>query len=175
MAKFIWFIIVIGALGCKAKQDDLDAKTNLVEGIEWSKALDRPIFLHFTGYGSVGYNEFYNDFIPSSDVKKILNEAFVTIELHVDDRRAIQTSDTLNLFKFKFSDEGKERISKAKTIGDINAAIEIDWLKTNTQPLYLVVDSALNILVEPFGYTQHNRQFFLSKLDEGLNTYKKRK
>lgn len=132
----------------------------------------KPIFLHFTCYGCVGYNELYNDLITSREILNILNEEFVTIELYIDDNSRIHSNDTFNLHKVKFSQEGREKIKNAKTIGNINAVIEADWLKRNTQPLYLITDSELNILVEPFGYTKKNAVFFLAKLDEGLKVFR---
>ena len=175
IGKIILLTIGIGIIGCEANPDNLKAERNFLKGIELSKELNKPIFLHFTGYGCVGYNEFYNDLITSREIQEKLNEEFVTIELYVDDKRKIQIGDTLNLHKIEFSDEGVERIKKSKTIGNINAAIQIDWLKSNSQPTYLVLDTERNILVEPFGYTKRNRKYFLAKLDEGLKEFKKRK
>jgi hypothetical protein len=37
-----------------------------------------------------------------------------------------------------------------------------------SQPLYVILDSKENILVEPFGYTARNVHFFLEKLNQGL-------
>jgi hypothetical protein len=57
-------------------------------------------------------------------------------------------------------------------MGAINALLEADLFKRNTQPLYLITDSELNILVEPFGYTKQNKVLFLAKLNEGLKMFK---
>lgn len=173
--KIILLTIGIGIIGCRANPDNLKTERNFLKGIELSKELNKPIFLHFTGYSCVGYNEFYNDLITSRKIQERLNKEFITIELYVDDKGEIEISDTLNLHKIKFSEDGIERIKKSKTIGNINAAIQIDWLKSNSQPTYLIIDAERNILVEPFGYTKRNRKYFLTKLDEGLKEFKKRK
>lgn len=121
----------------------------------------------------MGYNEFYNDLLTTREVLNTLKEDFVVIELYVDDRKEIEPSDTLNLYKIKFSDEVKERITKAKTIGGINRAIETEWLHRNNQPLYLVIDSEQNILVTPFEYTNKDSGYFLTKLNDGLEKSRK--
>ena len=131
--------------------------------------------MQFTCYGCIGYNEFYNDLITWRKIQEKLNEEFVTIELNVDDSQEIQISDTSDLHKIELSDDALERIMKSNTIGNVNTAIQIDWLKSNSQPLYLIIDAKQNILVEPFGYTKKNREYFLAKLDKGLQEFKKRK
>lgn len=173
--KVILLIIGFVILSCKANPDNLKSERNFLKGIKLGKELNKPIFIHFTGHGVVGYNEFYNDLITSTEIQKKLNEEFVTIELYVDDSREIQIGDTLNLHKIDFSDEGRERIKKSKTIGNINIAIQLDWLNSISQPTYVIIDTERNILVEPFGYTKRNRNFFIAKLDEGLIEFKKRK
>lgn len=172
IGKIIWFSIVIGLIGCQANPNELNAERNILKGIQLSMELKKPIFLHFTCHGCVGYNEFYKDLITSRKILNKLNEEFVVIELYTDDNGKIHTNDTLNLHKIKVFQEGREKIKNAKTIGNINTIIEADWLKRYSQPLYLITDSELNILVEPFGYTQKNRVFFLAKLEEGLKEFK---
>ena len=90
----------------------------------------------------------------------------------MDDKSEYTSSDTLNLHKTGLSKRALEEIKNVNTIGKVNALIQMDWLKTNTQPWYLIVDSDLNILVEPFGYVKKDRNLFLSKLNEGLALFK---
>lgn len=174
IGKIIWLIIGLGVLGCQVNPNDLETERNLLRGIELSERLKKPVFIHFTGYGCVGYNEFYNDLITSREVFNKLNNEFITVELFVDDKRKIQINDTLNIYKMGFSEEGKGRMEKAQTVGDINTIIEIDWLKFNTQPLYVIADSKREILVGPFGYIQGDEKYFLTKLNEGLRAFKKK-
>jgi len=173
--KILWLIIFILIIGCQSNLDKLKSERNLLRGLKLAQKLDKPIFLHFTGYGCVADNEFHNGLIQSNKIFKKLNKDFVTIELFVDDKREFKDSDTLNLHKLGFSDEGRKKIKKAKSIGNINATIQIDWLKNNTQPLYLIIDSKRNILVEPFGYISRNRELFLAKLNKGIDNFRKRK
>ena len=63
-------------------------------------------------------------------------------------------------------------MKNSKTIGDLYSSIQADWLKSNSQPTYLIIDSSQNILVKPFGYTNRNREYFLMKLEEGIRKLK---
>ena len=165
-------IVGLGMFSCDVSPDNLKIELNFMTGLEQSKDLNKPIFLHFTGFGCVGYNEFYNDIVTSRNIQEKLNEEFITIELYVDDKREIQVSDTLNLYKIKLSNEGRNIVKNSKTIGDLYSSIQVDWLKSNSQPTYLIIDSSQNILVKPFGYTNRNREYFLMKLEEGIRKLK---
>lgn len=171
--QLIFLSLIISFFGCQANPDDLSYERNYLRGLALSAELEKPILIHFTGYGCVGYNEFIDDLTTSRRIHNILNANFVIVELYVDDRNEIQKNDTLNLHRIDFTKGGRERIKKARTIGQLNAAIEIDLFKSNAQPLYLITDSKGNILIEPFGYTGSDRKYFLEKLDEGLNEFKK--
>lgn len=172
--KVISIIIIITFFGCKASPDeevspyDFKSETNYLKGLELGAKLEKPLLLHFTGYACIGYNEFENDLITSKKIQDKLDKEFVTIQLYVDDGRKVSTTDTLGMYKTNLTEEGKERMRKARTIGDVNRIIETDLFKINSQPLYVITDSKGNVLVEPFGYTRSNRKYFLPKLNEGL-------
>ena len=173
--KFILSIFTFGLIACQANPDNLKYERNYLKGLEISAELNKPILIHFTGWGCVSYDEFKYDLITSREIQERLNNEFVTVQLYVDDRNEIQVIDTMNLHKIEFTEKGKERIRKAKTIGNINAVIETDLFESNSQPLYVIIDSKRNILIEPFGYTHRNRKYFLAKLDEGIRKFKKKK
>lgn len=167
IVKFIILIIIIGCLGCQTNSKNFNYEKNFLKGFQLSTKMDKPILIYFTCYGCIGYNEFENDLIASKEIKNKLNEEFITIQLYIDDNSAIQVSDTLNFHKMDFSKDGKFKIKKSRTIGNINAIIEMDLFKNNSQPLYVITDSKRNILVESFGYTKSDKKFFIKKLNEG--------
>ncbi len=168
-------ILILGLYNCNANPGNLKYAKNFLRGLEKSEELDKPIFLNFTGYGCIGYDEFMNDLVTSNKIQNILNSKFITIQLYVDDRKEIQKSDTLDLHKIHFSKEGQIALKKAKTVGEINSAIEIEFYKTNIQPYYVIMDAERNNLIEPFGYTHRNRELLISKLEKGLEEYELRK
>jgi hypothetical protein len=170
--NYCFLFIVLSLLGCNANPDDLKSESSFFQGIDISRRLKRPILLTFNGYGTMSTNEFNEELITSKKILKKLNEEYVTIQLRVDDSTNIQERDTLNMHKFQFSEETNRMLRKATTMAKINIAIQVGWFKSNAQPLYVIIDSDRNILVEPFYYTSGNRTLFLNKLDEGLRRFK---
>ncbi len=165
----LWLILSLVA--CQAHPDDLKYERNFFKGMQLGKTLNKPVFLHFTGYGVMGYDEFSEDFITDQSIQDLLNEHFITVLLYVDDKRQILEKDTMRLDNMEFLNGAKSQLEKAKTIGEINAALEIALFDQNIQPLYVIIDDQMNILIEPFGYTKKNAAFFKRTLQEGLKKY----
>jgi thioredoxin-related protein len=78
---FILFII----LSCEKKE--FTSFKSYYQGLEKAKKENKPIFIHFTGFGCVGYNEFENDLIKNREILKNLCNNYISIELYVDDMR----------------------------------------------------------------------------------------
>lgn len=152
-------------IGCSANPKDIKYVDNLPKGIELSKQSGKPIFLHFTCYGCMGYNEFQQDLIKSQAIQDKLNNEFVTVLLFVDDQKPLVPNDTLSLKNLGFSPEDFKKFTTAKTKGGLNASIEVTLIDSFNQPQYLIMDADLNILVQPFGYTGKNKKLFLEKLN----------
>jgi len=165
--------LLIFLFGCDANPKNFKFEAGLLKGIEKGRELNKPIFICFTGYACIGYDEFKYDFITSKQIQKKLNEDFVSVLLHVDDKKLIDKKDTINLEKELFRNHSAERIRKSKNIGNINAAIEIELFHQNSQPLYVILNPEKEVLIEPFGYSRRDRKLFLTKLEEGLDKFKK--
>lgn len=167
LMKFVAPIFLL-FYACSANPKDLKFINNLPEGISQSKQSGKPIFLHFTCYGCMGYNEFQRDLITSQVIQDKLNNEFVTLLLHVDDQAPLISGDTLSLKSLGFSQEDFKKITSSKTKGELNAVLEMLLIDSISQPQYVVFDADLNILVQPFGYTGKNRKLFADKLSKGL-------
>ena len=171
----ILFFLIVHLFGCQVDPKDLNPTQNLFQGITQSKASVKPMLIYFTCYACMGYNEFHNDLIQSQAIFNKLNEEFVTVELYVDDKKPIQEADTIKINEIIESERGAAMLKQAKTIGNINATIQMELINNNAQPYYVITDSELNILVDPFGYTNKNQQFFLEKLELGIAESRKEK
>lgn len=169
--KLIGTILTILFLGCQNNPNELKFETNILKAFELSKLQRKPILIHFTGLGSGGSNEFMDKFITSRSILNKLNKEYITVQLYVDDKTKLSTSDTINISKIIQTQIGEERIRKSKTIGQINNAIEIELLNKNTQPQYMIVDDSLNLLIEPFGYSKGDRMNFSKQLRKGIMKY----
>ena len=140
------------------------------EGLDCAKASERPIFLYFSAYG-LGYDEFHNDLIYAEKIKKLLNDNFITIILYVDDRKKLTEIDTLNIDKEAHPKEFIECIKKSKTIGSIYINLQNVRYRSNSQPLYAIIDGEGNDLMPPFEYQRRNVDSFYNKLKIGLEVW----
>lgn len=158
-------------LACQKDPYSFEYEKTYLSGLEISKKNNKPIFLYFTSFLSSN-DEFYHGLIQKRSIRKKLETDFVTVILYTDDKTAISELDTLNLQKLKFSKKGRINLAKARNIGQVNATIETDFFKRNNQPLYVIINEANEILVQPFGYTSKNTTYFLTKLEEGLASFR---
>ena len=169
----IRILIVVLFVGCHPTPDELIYEQNYLKGLELGAKMNKPIFIHFTGFACMAYNEFEKDLISSEEILNKLNEEFITVQLHVDDRRPIEANDTLNFHLLEFSEDGQKRINKATNKGHLNLTIQLEKYHTNAQPWYVIIDKKGTDLIEPFGYTNKNRDHFLLQLKKGLAEFNK--
>jgi len=168
-STFIAYGLILLCCNCRPDFDDLQKHTNYFEGLEVGQQEDKPIFLFFSAY-TLGDRRFENEFGRDKVISKLISEEFVFIYLAIDDPREFEVEykeDVLNYFNLT------ESTQRTNSIGDLNYIILINKYKTNFQPLYAIVDSQGNELIEKFGYTT-NKNIFREKLTQGLEAFGKR-
>lgn len=137
--------------------------------IKYAKEINRPVLIVFTAYG-LGYNEFENDFLKSWKLSNLLNKEFVVIEMIVDDPRVISDEHKNDMLtKFKIQTES----NKVRNFGDLNRIIQMSEYKTNSQPLYVILNEQEKLLIEPFGHQGSNSKFY-NKLQIVLSNQKEK-
>jgi hypothetical protein len=134
------------------------------QGLACAKALGKPVFLDFKGHTCSNCKKMENEVWSDPEVQKRLRENFVIIALYVDDRTELPESEWVTS-----SFDGKVK----KTLGKVNADLEITLFSRNTQPLYAIVDPAGNNLLDPIG-VELDINKFRAFLDKGVAEYKTR-
>ncbi len=180
MLRIGYLLLILTLFGCKTEEPEFKYSSNYVEGLELSEKLDRPIFLYFTAYGSrlLSTSEFNETFLKSRKVRKILKEDYITIQLITDDKTPVEINDTLNLNIAELNaidEKVNARIRTIRNKGQVNNLIQISFFKSNSQPLYVIMDAERNLLTEGFGYTSKNKSFFYGRLKSGLEAYRRKK
>lgn len=133
------------------------------EGLEYAKAVNKPIFLDFTGHGCVNCREMEANVWSDPAVLKILRDDYVIIALYVDDKKELPESQWI------VDKRGKTQ----KTIGKINAAWQIERFGINAQPYYCLINPTNDqLLVQPRAYNL-DVAGFVKFLESGLEQYKK--
>lgn len=170
MRRLLVAILIISQYGC-TNNPNLNYHRNIIDGLKESKQTGKPIFLLFNGFFSIGYDSFKNRIITNRNVVHTLNKNFVNIILYCDNPRLMTNADTLSFSEFGFDNLLMPYQSKIKSFGNLNAFLEIAMYDINTQPLYVIMDSNLNLLIDPFGAVSNSDQFY-SKLELALQKLK---
>lgn len=131
------------------------------QGMEYAKAVGKPVFLDFTGHGCVNCREMEANVWSDPTVQKLLRDNYVIIALYVDDKKQLPESDWVT------TPDGKVR----KTLGKINASFQIERFGINAQPYYVLLDNEGQPLVTPRSYDL-NVNGFIGFLESGLKAYK---
>jgi thiol:disulfide interchange protein len=128
-----------------------------------SKAVNKPLFIDFTGHGCANCREMEANVWSDPAVLKRLKEDFVIVSLYVDERFELPKEAW-----YVSSYDGK----KKTTIGKQNADLEIRLFNNNAQPLYVIADENGKALVEPRAFDR-DVEAFVRFLDEGYKAYQK--
>lgn len=138
------------------------------KGMEYAKAHNMPILLDFTGFGCVNCRKIEDNVWSDVAVQEKLKQ-YVIISLYVDDRKALPEDEW-----FVSSATGKER--EIKTVGQKWSAFQAEHFKTNSQPLYVLLNTKEQLLNQPVAYSySKDKQNYISFLECGLKMNKQLK
>jgi thiol:disulfide interchange protein DsbD len=133
------------------------------QGMACAREKGLPVLLDFKGHACANCKEMEGKVWSDPEVLRRLSQNFVIIALYTDDRTRLPEEE------WKVSPvDGKMQ----KTMGKVNADLEIEMFGTNTQPLYVITDHNGNALNDPM---QHNLniQEYIEWLDEGVELFNK--
>ena len=144
----------------------LEAYKDFNEGLAAAKASGKPIMIDFTGWACVNCRKMEEQVWSQSDIFEILNKEYILISLYVDDRKELSEDEKFNYLK------PTGGVKQIKTIGDKWATFQTVNFRNNSQPYYVLVDSDLNLLNNPVGYTPDGDEY-LEWLKTGVDNFKK--
>jgi len=134
------------------------------EAIKASKALNKPVFVDFTGHGCTNCREMENRVWSDPEVLKRLRQNFVLAALYVDDK-------VIELPKNEwYTNKGGREV---KLLGKKNTEIQIEKFGANAQPFYVILDGDGNSLVPPHAYDLDIASY-IKFLDDGVAAYNKK-
>jgi thiol:disulfide interchange protein DsbD len=135
------------------------------EGLAYAKKVNKPVLIDFTGHACVNCRKMENNVWSEPDILPILKNDVVLISLYVDDKRDLPKEDQFY---------SKETDSEIETIGDKWTDFMLTRYKTNTQPLYVLIDADeknLNPKTPTISYTSASK--YEEWLKKGLSNFKK--
>ncbi|WP_428225555.1 protein-disulfide reductase DsbD family protein [Flavobacterium sp.] len=130
-------------------------------GLAYAKQVNKPVLLDFTGDACANCRKMEDNVWSNSEVLSILKEKVVVISL-VCDRKIELPKDQQYISKTT----GKEVI----TIGNKWTDFQITRYKSNSQPLYVILDTEGNDISEPIAFS--SLEDYQSWLENGIKNFK---
>ncbi len=134
------------------------------QAIRCARTLEKPLFIDFTGHGCVNCRKMEDRVWASPEILKMLQEDFVVVALYVDDRTEVDSSEW-----YVSQHDGKLK----KSIGKINADLQICKFNHIAQPYYVLLDNDEELLAEPIG-TQYDVDKFRNFLQGAKKRFENR-
>ena len=144
----------------------LDCYKNFEEGVAAAKENNKPILLDFTGWACVNCRKMEENVWSDPEIYRTLKDDYILISLYVDDNE----KELPKAAQFDFLKENG-KIKKIKTYGDKWSTFQIVNFKNASQPYYILMNSALEILNSSQQYT--DRDTYYNWLQEGLKNFRK--
>jgi len=131
------------------------------QGIACAQKLNKPIFLDFKGHTCANCKKMEGGVFSNPEILQRLQNDYVIVALYTDDTYKLPESEWV---KSAYDGEVK------KTMGEKNLDFQIAKFKSNTQPLYAIINSAGDTLTSPIAFTM-NVDAFKKFLDEGKKKF----
>ncbi|GAB4007587.1 thioredoxin family protein [Spirosoma migulaei] len=127
------------------------------QALAYSKQVNKPVFIDFTGHGCVNCREMEARVWSDPAVMSRLQNDFVMLALYVDDKTELPETEW-------YTSTYDQKVKK--TIGAQNADLQITKYNNNAQPHYCLVNGDGKLLVAPKNYDRDIANF-VAFLDSG--------
>ncbi|MEZ0487176.1 protein-disulfide reductase DsbD family protein [Fibrella aquatica] len=134
------------------------------EALAYSKTVNKPVFIDFTGHGCVNCREMEQRVWSDPAILARLQNDYIVVALYVDDKTELPEGEW---YKSNYDQKTK------KTIGAQNGDLQITRYGNNAQPHYCLVDETGKLLVSPINYDL-NVPRFGAFLDSGKAAFAKK-
>ncbi|WPU97114.1 cytochrome c biogenesis protein CcdA [Mucilaginibacter sabulilitoris] len=154
----------------RIKTRGLDSWYDYDQALLVSKATHKPILIDFTGFNCVNCRKMEANVWSDPEVFRRLKNDFVLLQLVVDDKAALPAQE-----QFVSDYSGK----KITTLGGKWSDLEAKRFNSNSQPLYVMLDSDGNFLKDangadiPTSPADYDIASYIKFLDSGIAAFKK--
>ena len=154
----------------RIKTRGLDSWYDYEQALLVSKATHKPILIDFTGFNCVNCRKMEANVWSDPEVFRRLKNDFVLLQLVVDDKAALPPQE-----QFVSDYSGK----KITTLGGKWSDLEAKRFNSNSQPLYVMLDSDGNFLKDangadiPTSPANYDIASYTKFLDSGIAAFKK--
>ncbi|MEN0056841.1 MAG: cytochrome c biogenesis protein CcdA [Mucilaginibacter sp.] len=154
----------------RIKTRGLDSWYDYDQALQVSKALHKPILIDFTGFNCVNCRKMEANVWSDPQVFSKLKNDFILLQLVVDDKASLPVNE-----QFVSDYSGK----KITTLGGKWSDLEAKRFNSNSQPLYVMLDSDGNLLKDtsgkeiPTSPANYDINSYLQYLESGIAAFKK--
>ncbi len=141
----------------------LDGYFDYKQALNCAKQQNKPVFIDFTGHGCVNCRQMEANVWSDPKVLKRMRENFIVTALYVDDKTELPENEWITSVYDK---------KVKKTIGKKFADLQITRFNVNSQPYYVLLDTAGNLLTNPRAYDL-DVDAFVKFLDTATDNFKK--
>lgn len=132
------------------------------EALAAAKVANKPVLIDFTGWNCVNCRKMEANVWTDPKVANLLKTQFIMAELFVDDKTELAENE-----KYKSEYSGKN----ITTIGGKFSDFQASKFNSNSQPLYVIVDTDGNVLIQPKG-ADYNIDSYASYLQQGIDAFR---
>lgn len=129
------------------------------KGMAEAKITGKPVLVDFSGYGCVNCRKMDGAVLEQDEVQQYIKENFIKINLMVDDKTPLPKT-------IYVMENGKQ--VELETVGDKWSYLQRHKFNSNSQPYYVVLDAAGNLLSGPVVYDESIERY-MSFLKKGLD------
>ena len=146
----------------KLGEDAIVTYHSYEEGMEAAQRAGKPVLVDFSGFGCVNCRKMEAAVWTDPQVKNIIDNDYILIELMVDDKTPLPEIEVVQ-------ENGKD--VKLRTIGDKWSYLQRYKFGANAQPFYVLLDGKGNPLNGSYSYDE-DIDAYVNFLKTGLNNYK---
>ena len=146
----------------KLGEDAITTYHSYEEGMEAAQRAGKPVLVDFSGFGCVNCRKMEAAVWTDPQVKSIIDNDYILIELMVDDKTALPEIEVVQ-------ENGKD--VKLRTIGDKWSYLQRYKFGANAQPFYVLLDGKGNPLNGSYSYDE-DIDAYVNFLKTGLKNYK---
>ena len=132
------------------------------EGMDAARRMGKPVLVDFSGFGCVNCRKMEAAVWTAPEVKQIIDNDYILIELMVDDKTPLPEIQ-------RVQENGKE--VKLRTIGDRWSYLQRSKFGANAQPFYVLLDGSGKPLNGSYSYDE-NVDAYVNFLQTGIRNYK---
>lgn len=126
------------------------------EALKLSKTTGKPVLVDFSGYGCVNCRKMEAAVWTDPEVKNLIDDKFILVELMVDDKTPLPENITVK------ESDGTERT--LRTVGDKWSYLQRSKFGANAQPFYVVLDDNAKPMSPSYAFDEN-----VAKYKEFLN------